>query len=339
MVSMKDISKVCGVSVATVSKALNDHTDIGEATKQHIRQVASEMGYYPNSAAKMLKTNRSRNIGVLFKDHAASGLTHEYFAMMLDHFKTEVEKQGYDLTFINTEGRSEEGRLTYLAHARYRSFDGVLIACVNDFLAPEVLELVRSDIPVVSIDHVYEGHTAVMSDNAQGMRDLVNFCYRQGHRRIALIHGEDRDVTSIRLDTFRETTKQLGLEIPEEYIRTSDYRDTDGAMKRTRELLALPVPPTCILYPDDFSALGGIDEIKAKGLRIPEDISIVGYDGIRISRHLVPRLTTLRQSTEQIGEIAAKKLIEAMERPGKVKPEQVVIGGEVYKGESVAQIG
>ena len=101
MVSLKDIAKACQVSVATVSKALNDHNDISAETKERIRQVAKDMGYFPNSAAKALKTNRTYNIGVLFVDEARSGLTHNYFSHVLDSFKQTAEQQGYDMTFIN----------------------------------------------------------------------------------------------------------------------------------------------------------------------------------------------------------------------------------------------
>ena len=101
MVSMKDISAVCGVSIATVSKALNNHKDIGEDTKEHIRQVAKELGYLPNSAAKTLKTNRTHNLGVLFSDEGRSGLTHDYFSHVLDSFKSTAEEKGYDINRFN----------------------------------------------------------------------------------------------------------------------------------------------------------------------------------------------------------------------------------------------
>ena len=110
MVSMKDIAKTCGVSVATVSKALNNQKDIGEETKNHIRAVAREMGYFPNSSARALKTNRTYNIGVLFADEAQSGLTHDFFSAILDSFKRTVESRGYDITFrpcIRRYGRAE----------------------------------------------------------------------------------------------------------------------------------------------------------------------------------------------------------------------------------------
>ena len=224
MVSMKDIANACGVSVATVSKALNDHSDIGEETKQHIRDVAKEMGYFPNSMARALKTNRTYNIGVLFVDEAQSGLTHDYFSHVLDYFKKTVEKKGYDITFLN-KGRNN---MSYLEHCRYRGFDGVVIACVN-FYDPQVIELVRSNIPVVTIDHMFNNRIGVMSDNVDGMRQLLEYVYKCGHRKVAYIHGADSSVTRERLSSFYHNAEVLGLEVPDEYIKEAAYRDSKAA--------------------------------------------------------------------------------------------------------------
>ena len=313
MVSMKDISAVCGVSIATVSKALNDHSDIGEETKIHIRRVAKEMGYFPNSSARALKTNRTYNIGVLFVDEALSGLTHDYFSHVLDNFKKTVEENGYDITFINNS-RKGRNQMSYLEHCRYRGFDGVIIACV-DFYDAQVIELVISDIPVVTIDHLFNNRIAVMSDNVRGMQELLQYVYNQGHRKVAYIHGADSAVTQARLSSFYKNAEDLGLQIPDEYIKTSAYRDSKAAGQATEELLRLKNPPTCILYPDDFSCFGGINMIKENGLRIPEDISVAGYDGIRIGRHIEPQLTTLRQNTKELGVKAGEKLISLIEHP------------------------
>lgn len=336
MVSMKDISAACGVSVATVSKALNDHTDIGESTKARIRQTAEEMGYSPNAAAKSLKTNRTYNLGVLFVDEAMSGLTHDYFASVLDSFKRTVEEKGYDITFINC-CKTRSGRMSYLAHSRYRRFDGVVIACV-DFYDPEVEELVRSEIPVVTIDHLFHNRCAVISDNIKGIRDLVTYVYKMGHRRIAYIHGADSAVTQGRLSSFYASCEELGVEIPDQYVREAPYRDTKGTYEETEKLLELKEPPTCILYPDDFSCLGGINAISARGMRIPEDISVAGYDGARIARHFDPQLTTLKQNTGEIGRLAAEKLISLIEKPKSTLIEQIVVAGEVISGTSVKKI-
>ena len=333
MVSMKDISVACGVSVATVSKALNGHGDIGEETKLHIQKVAKEMGYFPNSMARALKTNRTHNIGVLFVDESRSGLTHDYFSHELDHFKRTVEDKGYDITFIN-KGKYN---MSYLEHCRYRAFDGVIIACVN-FYDEQVVELVRSNIPLVTIDHMFNNRIGILSDNVDGMRQLLEFVYNKGHRRIAYIHGADSAVTRERLSSFYRNAERLGLEIPDEYVCEAAYRDSIAAGERTKELLDLKVPPTCILYPDDVACFGGISAINERGLRIPEDISVAGYDGIRVGKHIKPRLTTLKQDTATIGIQAGEKLISLIERPKTTLVEQMVVKGEVYEGETVGYI-
>lgn len=336
MASMKDISRVCGVSIATVSKALNNHKDIGEETKVHIRQVAKEMGYFPNSSARALKTNRTYNIGVLFADEAMSGLTHDYFADVLDSFKRTVEARGYDITFLNAS-KNRKNRMTYLEHCRYRGFDGVMIACV-DFSDPEVVELVKSDIPLVTVDYVFCNRTVIVSDNVKGMRDLLTYVYGCGHRRVAYIHGADSAVTHSRLSSFYKTASELGLEVPDEYVKEAAYRDTAGAGRATKELLALKQPPTCILYPDDFSSFGGMNAIKEMGLRIPQDISIAGYDGIKAGRHIEPQLTTVKQDTERIGAEAGENLISLIENPKATIVEQILIGGSVFTGRTVGRI-
>lgn len=330
---MKDIAAACGVSVATVSKALNDHSDIGEETKQHIKETARTMGYSPNALARALKTNRTYNIGVLFVDEAQSGLTHDYFSQVLDSFKRTVEERGYDITFIN-KGRNH---VSYLEHCRYRGFDGVMIACV-DFYDPQVVELVRSNIPLVTIDHVFNNRISVISDNVGGMQQLLEYAYSKGHRKIAFIHGADSAVTRERLSSFYHTAEKLNLNIPDEYIKEAPYRDSFGTGERTRELLSLPNPPSCIFYPDDFASLGGLNAIADMGLKVPEDVSVAGYDGIRISRHLSPKLTTLKQDTKSIGMKAGERLVSLMEHPKSTIIEQIVIKGEVYEGETIRSI-
>ena len=336
MVSMKDISVACGVSVATVSKALNDHKDIGAKTKERIRQTAKEMGYFPNSAAQALKTNRTYNIGVLFVDEAMSGLTHDFFSYVLDSFKRTAEEHGYDITFINCS-KNGKNRMSYLEHAKHRGFDGVVIACI-DFGDPEVIELIQSDVPVVTIDHLFNNRIAVMSDNVNGMRQLFTFIYKMGHRKIAYIHGEDSAVTQSRVSSFYKTSKEFGVEIPDEYVRQAAYRNTKEAYDRTVELLDLPDPPTCILYPDDFASFGGINAIQERGLRIPDDISVAGYDGIRVARHIEPKLTTLKQDTERIGYEAAEHLISLIEEPRSTLVQVIMIGGEVLEGHTVRDL-
>ena len=335
MVTITDISRRCNVSRATVSKALNGHSDINAETAAHIRQVAKEMGYLPNATARALKLGRSHNIGVLFVDKTSSGLGHEYFSQILESVKQEAERNGYDITFISRDIGTLH--MDYYEHAKYRNCDGVIVASV-DFTDPDVIKLVNSDIPTVTLDYVFDSHSAVLSDNVSGMADLVRFVYGRGHRKIAFIHGEPTSVTQKRLASFHKTCSELGIVIPEEYVEAATFHDPKASGLATRRLLALKDRPTCILYPDDFSFIGGMNELEKQGVSIPKDMSVAGYDGILLSQVLRPRLTTYRQDAEAMGREAARQLLEIIERPKEWIPQQIMIPGRLLEGDTIRDI-
>ncbi|HLR34775.1 MAG TPA: LacI family DNA-binding transcriptional regulator [Tissierellales bacterium] len=335
MVTIRDISKKCGYSVSTVSKALNGSSEIGEGTKALIQNTAKEMGYFPNAAARLLKTNRSNNIGVLFVDEMQSGLRHEYFSAVLNSLKVESEKLGYDITFISHNIGNIS--MTYYEHSKYRNCDGVVIACV-DFNDPAVIELINSEIPVVTIDHIFNNCTAILSDNLKGVNSLVNHIYEYGHRKIGFIHGENTSVTQRRLAGFYRTCDKLGIKVSDNYIKKARYHDPKSSAQATKELLSLKEPPTCIMYPDDFSFIGGMNEIEDLGLSVPDDISVVGYDGIYLSQVLRPRLTTYKQNTEELGKKAAQSIVNAIVDKKTYIPKQIWIEGELLVGDSISTI-
>ena len=333
MITIRDIAKKCGVSVSTVSKALNNYDEIGSETAEMIRQTARDMHYVPNTAARVLKTNFSHSIGVLFVDETGSGLTHEYFAAILDAVRDEAEKNGYDICFI---GSNLGGKpMSYLEHCRYRKCDGVVIANV-DFQSEEVNELVRSEVPVVTIDYAYDSVSCIMSDNMDGGYALAAHLAEMGHRRIAYIHGEKTSVTTKRMIGINRALKDRGIEMPQEYLVEGRYHDPGKSREATRYLMELPEPPTAILYPDDFSYLGGMSELEKMGLQVPGDVSTAAYDGIPMSQVLRPRLTTYRQNTEGIGRASVQKLIETIEHRQTCVPEEIMVKGGLLEGTSVA---
>lgn len=335
LISMKEIAQQCGVSVATVSKALNGHRDISEDTRERICKVADDLGYLTNAAARALKTNRTYNIGILFVDEQHSGLAHAYFSTILENLKVEAEAHGYDVTFINRNvGRRQT---TYLQHCEYRGVDGVVIACV-DFNDPQVLELIASDLPVVTIDHVFNNRIGVISDNVNGTEALVRYAYEMGHRRLAFIHGERTSVTENRITGYHRACAELGLEIPDNYVRQSRYHDPEQCGRITLELLSLPQPPTCILFPDDYSYIGGFNTIIAMGMKIPDDISVIGYDGIDLANIVNPKLTTYRQDAVSLGRTAARGLIDLIERPKTTLVDRIIVPGKLQIGASVRKI-
>lgn len=330
---MKDIAEKCSVSVATVSKALNNHNDIGEETKKLIKATAEKLGYHPNSSARALKTKKSSNIGVLFVDEGMSGLTHDYFARVLDSFKKVAEVSGYDITFINATSQ----KMTYLEHSYYRGVDGVVIACV-DFDDRDVIDLVNSDLPVVTIDHVFDNRIAVVSDNIMGIHELVEYANSMGHERIAYVYGDDTAVTRNRVASYYNTLKELGIKARDNYTIASAYRNPKLAAQHTRELLKMNNRPTCIIYPDDYSAIGGLTAIEEAGLSVPEDISVMGFDGIYVSQIIRPKLTTYEQNTEEIGRIAAKSLIKLIRDQKSTIIEKITVPGKMIEGGSVKKI-
>lgn len=335
MVTIRMIAKKCNCSTATVSKALNGAPDVSAETAERIRKAAEEMGYMPNAAARALKTSRSHSFGVLFEDGTNSGLTHEFFSRILNSFKRRSEELGYDICFISDRLGGRD--ISYTEHARYRRCDGTLILS-GEFSDPGILELMSSGIPSVAIDYIFDNCGSVQSDNLQGIRDLVTYIYHMGHRKIAFIHGEDTAVTRIRLAGFYRTCQELGLVIPEEYVVSGFYHDPATSGRLTKQLLELKNPPTCILYPDDISYIGGRNEIEKMGFSIPEDISATGYDGINISQILRPKLTTLHQDAELMGIRAAEELARAVEEGKLYIPDRIIVPGHLLPGSTVKEI-
>lgn len=335
MVTITDISKACGVSRATVSKALNGAPDVAPKTVERIRAAAKALGYLPNATARTLKMGRSYNIGVLFSDATGGGISHEYFSQILESVKKEAERLGYDITFISKDIGAM--KMDYFEHAKYRSCDGVFIASA-DFTDPAVIRLCSSEIPTVTLDYSFDSRTSIISDNVNGMETLVKFAYENGHRTLAFIHGEMTSVTQKRLASFRKTCTALGISVPPDYIKQAVYHDPRSSGLATRALLELPKRPTCIFYPDDLSFLGGMSELEKHGISVPKDISVIGYDGIPLSQVLRPRLSTYRQDAERIGQEAARALVDEIEHPETWIPQQIAVEGELLKGDTVRKI-
>lgn len=331
-VTIKELSKACGLSVSTVSKALNGYPDVSEETREQVRTVAARMGYRPSAIARGLKIGRTFNLGVLYNDDSGSGFTHNYFSPVLESFKAEAERRGYDITFIT---HRSSPRMTYLDHCLYRNVDGVCIVCTH-FDDPEISQLIASNLPVVTIDHMFHNRTCVQSENRQGMAELTRYVIGKGHKRIAFVYGLEATVSGVRLTSFMREMSAAGLSVPEEYLISIPYHNPTMAREAVTRLLALPQRPTCILMPDDYSALGGLEAISSAGLRVPQDISVAGYDGVPILQMCLPKLTTVEQDTARIGAQAARQLVHLIERPRTTYPEIIPIPCRLLPGDTVS---
>lgn len=335
MVTLKDIARECKVSFSTVSKALKGSSEISYETTEYIQKKAREMGYHPNIAARSLRTNRTYDIGVIFEDKTGAGFQHQYFATIISGIQKIAFSKGYEMTFV---GGDSTKNYDYYSHALARNYDGIaLLSC--DYNSQGIRDLVNSSIPTVSLDYFYDmDHAAVMSDYTAGIDELLEYVISCGHKKIAMIHGEKTWVTEQRVEAFKKKCAEHGIKTPDEYFAEGLYHDPVTSSAATEVLLGLDQPPTCIFYPDDYAALGGIRELNSRGLKPGVDISIVGYDGIKLTSMMIPPLTTYEQDGEAIGRAMAEALLGKIENPDTYQPKKEMISGRIIKGGTVVQL-
>lgn len=278
----------------------------------------------------------SPRLGIVYQEESGRGLTHPFFVLLLNAFKQTAEEAGCEITFINS--RLAETGTGYADYCRRSNLDGVCLVCAN-FSAPQVKALIEAGLPCLTVDHLFRRVPAVLSDNETGMRKLTEYAISRGHRRIAFVHGHNNSiVTRTRIQQFRNTMAGHNLPVPSEYVRESEYDNITLTRRIVRELLRMPERPTCILLPDDIAYLGAQDAARECGLRIPDDISFAGYDGIPITQALKPQLTTIRQDCTRMGTLAAEQLIRLVRNPKTASRLPVILPVELIEGGTVGEI-
>ena len=334
MVTLKDIARECQVSFSTVSKALKGSPEISNETTEFIQKKAREMGYHPNIAARSLRTNRTYDIGVIFEDKTGAGFQHQYFATIISGIQKVAFSKGYEMTFVSGDSTKN---YDYYAHALARNYDGVaILSC--DYNSSGIKQLVQSEIPTVTLDYFYDmEHSAVMSDYTAGIEELLEYVISCGHKKIAMVHGEKTWVTEQRVQAFKTVCQKHGIETPSDYFAEGLYHDPVTSSAATEVFISLDEPPTCIFYPDDYAALGGIRELASHGYKPGTDISIVGYDGIKLTSMMIPPLTTYEQDGETIGRTMAEALLSKIEDPDNYAPKKEMVTGRLIKGGTVVK--
>ncbi len=330
MVTVKTIAEKCNLSIAAVSKALHGQPGVSPERAAEVRKVAQELGYFPNAAAQALKTNRSHNIGILFQNR----LAHEFFSLVLEAIRNTAETQGYDITLLSNRHKDHPG---FYEHAKHRRCDGIIILQAA-WDGEGIQRLVEGDIPIVSIDRIFNGHTAVVCDNVGSTQEIVRYLCGLGHTRLAFIHGEDGDVTRQRLAGFYRGCQDCGIQVPDDCVIPARYHKAQDSGRAVKRLMALKTPPSCILFPDDISYLGGLTALESLGLSVPGDVSCFGYDGVQLAGILRPSLATYRQDAEKMGRTAAEQLISAIEEPKIYAPQVVTVTGSIQPGGTVRDL-
>ncbi|GEM02754.1 LacI family transcriptional regulator [Halolactibacillus halophilus] len=306
-VTIYDIAKATGFSITTVSKVLNNYPDVGKKTREKILKTVDEMGYFPSSYARTLTTKKSYTLGVIYMESLGIGLKHSFFNAIIQAFKQVVELEGYDLLFIANKIGDE--KKSYLDHFKYRGVDGVVVfSSEND--DDELEKVIQSDLPSVIIDLDSTDTNVIYSDNYRGIEMALKYFLELGHTKIAHIAGHQNTFSGIeRMKGFLKATKQLGIQIPPSYIVNGGFFSIEGGKEAMQQLLVLNDRPTAVFASSDTMAFGAMKAIQEAGLRVPEDISIIGYDNVEWSDYVTPRLTTVKQDVDKIGADAARILM------------------------------
>jgi DNA-binding LacI/PurR family transcriptional regulator len=326
-VTIADIAQAAGVSVPTVSKVLNGRRGVSASTRRHVEQLLLEHGYERRGKP-------GQGTGLI--DLVISDLDTQWATALLRGAQAEAARLGADLVITTTHG-SPVGTPDWLDHLAERGSDGAVLI-VSELLPAGREELTRLRMPVVLVDPVGSSDQSlptVAATDWAGGRDATDHLIRLGHRRIGFITGPIEQICHRdRLDGYRAALRRAGLEYDQGLVRHGDSLVSGGRGKGA-ELLSLPEPPTAIISGSDEQAYGVYQAARDRGLQIPDDLSVVGFDDVELCQWVSPQLTTVRQPLAEMAREATRMVIELSRDAARVTP-RVELATTVIERESTA---
>ena len=327
MVGLKDVARVAGVSVSTVSRVLTGSPLVNDETRVRVQQAIDALGYQPNRVARRLRgdTAPASLIGLIVPD-----IQNPFFAELVRGVEGVAQQHGY-MVFLGNSDEDAAKEKRYLELMRAESVDGLILPASSDS-AETVSSLARQGLPVVCVDRRLPKVTldTVVADNVSGAHQAVDHLLKVGHRRIAYIGGRPQLSTSReRLEGYRLALQEHGIAVDPTLVREGDSRQASGR-EMARELLALETPPTALFVGNNLMTLGALEAIHLMDLTIPDDVAIVSYDDSPWALAIDPPLTAVRQPGYEIGWRAAELLLQRIENPKRstslvmLQPELVV---------------
>lgn len=305
-VRIKDIAKEAGVSVTTVSRVLNNEKYVKDEVRERVQMVIDEMGYTPSSIARSLVLKRTNIIGVIVPD-----ITNSFSSTIISSIEECANQNNFNIMVCNI-AESPEKELNYLNIIKEMRMDGVIIT--NEKITPNIKNALYSiDVPVVFVSVKPDEllFTSITVNNYQASYDATNYLINKGHKKIAFIGGDLRDITSgkERYKGYRKALEHNDLDVNEEYIKFGNYKMQDG-YNYMEEILKCSILPTALFAASDDMAVGALNCILDNGLKVPEDISIIGFDNSSLTTVVRPTLTTISQPINEMGVLSVKTLIK-----------------------------
>lgn len=313
MTTIKDIAKAVGVSVTTVSRALNGYSDVSEKTRKKVEEIAKELNYSPNTLARSLVMNKSKTIGLLISGINKGSIKDNFTFEVLIGLNQYIGETDYDLIIFSTTSTKQREK-TYSQLCRERKVDGVIISGIrtDDSYLREVVD---SEIPCVLIDIPIESSTVgyITTDNILGAKKGVQHLLELNHQNIAMMNGHEYAfVSKQRLEGYFQALEGHGSKVNLNWVVNGDF-DEEKAEEQAIKLLNLYPEITAFFCASDLMAMGVMKAAKRLNRRVPEDLSIVGYDDILLAEHITPALSTIAQNKVALGYEAAKLLINMLE--------------------------
>ncbi|MEK5147915.1 LacI family DNA-binding transcriptional regulator [Psychrobacillus sp. FSL K6-4615] len=327
--TIRDIAQMSGVSRGTVSKVINNYDGVSELTKRKVLEVIDKTGYQPTFSARSLATKKSSLIGLIYAGKINVEFNHPFFNEVISSFQKTLGAMGYDIIIFSNE-MFDKDSVDYLARSRHYRLDGCLIIAGEE-VEEAVSELDKSDIPCLGIDLELTGENSsyVMTDNFKVSQLAVEYLYLNSIRDVGYIAGKDSsDISNQRLEGFLQTMSQFGMTAQPQWIKHGNFFESSG-YEAMEVILQGESLPKAIIAASDMMALGAMRAIKDYGLRIPQDIQVLGCDDVEACRYMEPALTTIKQDKQKIGRLAAIKLNDLINgvtglRPSLVDPELVI---------------
>lgn len=310
-VTIKDIARELGISPSTVSRALKDHPDISIETKKAVNALADKLNYQPNIVALNLRQKKTNTIGVIIPE-----IVHFFFSTVISGIEDVAYQAGYNVILCQSN-ESYQRELTDIKALFNSRVDGMLLSLSRETTNFDHIEsIISKGVPIVFYDRMYNSPTSskVIVDDYAGAKEAVQHLIDQGCKKIAHLEAAPNLMISIdRLKGFEDALKENNMEVKPEYIMECHSGTFEEGKKATRKLLALPNPPDAIFANNDPMAMGAMMAIKEKGLKIPQDIAIVGFSNWFFGELLEPSLTTVDQPGFEMGQEAARLLIRHIE--------------------------
>jgi DNA-binding LacI/PurR family transcriptional regulator len=330
--TLKHVAELAGVDVSTASRVLSGSGfHVRETTRQKVLAAARQVGYKPNALARSLRVGKTNMFALLIPD-----ITNPFFAEMSKGAEDATASYGYSLILCNTEDRADSEE-DYIRALREKQIDGFLIGTAHSG-GTTVKKLIDDKCPLVLVNRRVRGVRTgyVGADDTAGSKEAVSHLIGLGHKRIAHISGYlHADTARRRLDAYRSVMVAHGLaDEARDLVVESDYT-FKGGQEAMGKLLDLPVPPTGIFAANDAMALGAIATARIRGIRVPEDISLIGFNDIAMAQISHPRLTSIRTSGYEMGALAAQMLVK-MVRGEEPNPAGIVLRCELVVRESTA---